>query len=368
MGISFAKSIKFGAVRFNFSSGGIGVSVGVPGLRIGTGPRGAYVSGGMGGFRYRKSLDKSSSTPRLSGQKRFMQPSYPDQNTTPSTDPNVVASVEHETKNVLELADASGDDLLQSMNEQRNKASLWPFVAAGLAILLFILKSNSENWNPVVVPTLIIVFAILILWVRWHDNLGKLTVLFFDPDEETNALFKTLSSAVQNASNTRKLRSVANTSQYADSKYSAGASQGLKLVNASFYLGQAPGIVSNIVVPILTASKTTLAFYPDRVLAIQGKSVGAIAYKDLQAISRPSLFIEKESLPSDATVVDHTWEYVNKKGGPDKRFKDNRQLPVCQYNNLQIYTASGIDIRFMGSRAKGFDPLAQAIDIVRNQR
>jgi len=47
MGVSFAKSVKFGAVRFNFSGSGIGISVGIPGLRIGTGPRGAYIGGGM---------------------------------------------------------------------------------------------------------------------------------------------------------------------------------------------------------------------------------------------------------------------------------------------------------------------------------
>ena len=38
MGVSFSKSIKFGAVRFNLSGSGIGVSVGIPGLRIGTNP------------------------------------------------------------------------------------------------------------------------------------------------------------------------------------------------------------------------------------------------------------------------------------------------------------------------------------------
>lgn len=368
MGLSFAKSVKFGAVRFNFSGGGIGVSVGVPGLRIGTGPRGAYIGGGMGGFRYRKSLGTSSSASRVPAQHRFTQPGTPGQSATPSTDPNVVATVEHETKNVLELTDASGDDLLRSMNEQRSKTSLWPFVATGLALLLYILKSNGENWNAAVVPTLFIVFAAFTLWVRWRDNLGKLTVLFFEPDTETSTLFETLSSAVQDASRTRKLRSVANTAQYSDTKYSAGATQGLKLVNASFSLGQAPGIVANIEVPILTASKTTLAFYPDRVLAFQGNSVGAISYKDLQAISAPSRFIENESLPSDATVVDHTWQFVNKKGGPDKRFKNNRQLPVCQYNKLHLSTPSGIDIRFMGSRDRGFDTLAQAIGVVRNQR
>lgn len=368
MGLSFAKSVKFGAVRFNFSGGGIGVSVGVPGLRIGTGPRGAYIGGGMGGFRYRKSLSTNSPASRVPEQQRITQPSSPGQGTISPMDANAVATVEHETKNVLELADASGDDLLQSMNEQRNKASLWPFVAAGLALLWYVLKSNSANWNAAVIPALFIVFAAFTLWVRWRDNLGKLTVLFFEPDAKTSALFETLSSAEQNASKAQKLRSVANTSQYADTKYSAGATQGLKLVNAGFSLGQAPGIVANIEVPILTASKTTLAFYPDRVLAFQSKSVGAIAYKDLQASSAPQRFIEEGALPSDATVIDQTWRYVNKKGGPDKRFKNNRQLPVCQYNKLHLSTPSGIDIRFMGSRDNGFDSLAQAIAVVRNQQ
>jgi hypothetical protein len=56
VGITFAKSVRFGAVRFNFSGSGIGISAGIPGLRLGTGPRGAHISGGIGGFRYRKSL------------------------------------------------------------------------------------------------------------------------------------------------------------------------------------------------------------------------------------------------------------------------------------------------------------------------
>lgn len=92
MGLSFAKSVKFGAVRFNFSGGGIGVSVGVPGLRIGTGPRGAYIGGGMGGFRYRKSLGTNSPPSRVPDQQRITQPSSPGQGTISSMDANVVAT------------------------------------------------------------------------------------------------------------------------------------------------------------------------------------------------------------------------------------------------------------------------------------
>ena len=35
MGLTFSRSVRFGAVRFNFSGSGIGVSTGIKGLRIG---------------------------------------------------------------------------------------------------------------------------------------------------------------------------------------------------------------------------------------------------------------------------------------------------------------------------------------------
>jgi hypothetical protein len=50
------KSVKFGALRLNFSKSGIGYSFGVKGARIGTGPRGPYVAGGRYGIYYRQSL------------------------------------------------------------------------------------------------------------------------------------------------------------------------------------------------------------------------------------------------------------------------------------------------------------------------
>jgi hypothetical protein len=109
------------------------------------------------------------------------------------------------------------------------------------------------------------------------------------------------------------------------------------------------------------AGRTTLAFFPDRVLAFQGKSVGAVSYADLQIDSFPSQFIEHESVPGDATVVEHTWQFVNKKGGPDRRFKNNRQLPVCRVNRLHMASARGLDIRLMASRDGTFNEFARAV-------
>jgi hypothetical protein len=57
MGWTFRKSFKIApGVRLNLSKSGIGVSAGVKGFRVGTGPRGGYVSAGRGPFRYRKNL------------------------------------------------------------------------------------------------------------------------------------------------------------------------------------------------------------------------------------------------------------------------------------------------------------------------
>lgn len=50
-----------------------------------------------------------------------------------------------------------------------------------------------------------------------------------------------------------------------------------------------------------------------------------------------------EGVPVDATVVGQTWKYVNKKGTPDKRFKDNKQLPVALYEEVHLTSATGLN-------------------------
>src|SRR2546425_428762 len=57
----FRRSLKLaGPLRLNLSKSGLGLSLGVPGLHIGGGPRGRYVRAGIPGtgVYYRKSLNK----------------------------------------------------------------------------------------------------------------------------------------------------------------------------------------------------------------------------------------------------------------------------------------------------------------------
>lgn len=357
MGLTFSKSVRFGAVRFNFSGSGIGMSVGIPGLRIGTGPRGAYISGGVGGFRYRRSLN---TIPRPAPA-RLQPASVVPVPTRDGPAPTIVSTQEHDTLSVLELSDSDSDSLLQSMNEQRRKTPLWPFVAGALFFLWFPLTSATKTWPSAIHLGFALIFAAATGWVYWRDKMRKLTVLFFEPDAATSEHFEGLCQALSTAAGMHKLKAIVSTSQYAERKYSAGAGEGVRFSSASLLLGQGPGVVANVQVPVVKTGRTTMAFYPDRVLAFQGNSVGAVSYNKLVVQEERMRFVESESVPRDANVVDRTWQYVNRNGGPDRRFKNNRQLPVCAYTQLNLSTASGLDIRLIGSRERGFAPLASAL-------
>ena len=88
---------------------------------------------------------------------------------------------------------------------------------------------------------------------------------------------------------------------------------------------------------------------PDKLFIIQGSKIGALNYSDITTDAHATRFIESEGVPKDAQVVGQTWKYVNKSGGPDKRFKDNRQLPICLYGELELSSVSGLNTVIMYS-------------------
>ena len=61
-------------------------------------------------------------------------------------------------------------------------------------------------------------------------------------------------------------------------------------------------------------------------------------------------FIEDGGAPGDAKVVGYTWRYVNKSGGPDRRFNNNVQIPICLYESILLTSNSGLQELFQASR------------------
>lgn len=69
---------------------------------------------------------------------------------------------------------------------------------------------------------------------------------------------------------------------------------------------------------------------------MRGRSAGAISYEQLETYWNTTIFIEEDGVPSDSVVVGQTWRFVNKNGGPDRRFNNNRQIPKVQYQQLGL--------------------------------
>lgn len=55
-------------------------------------------------------------------------------------------------------------------------------------------------------------------------------------------------------------------------------------------------------------------------------------------------YVETETVPGDAEVLKYTWNYVNNDGSPDKRYKNNIKLPICNYGAIYLNSESGLNI------------------------
>ncbi|MEW6736417.1 MAG: hypothetical protein AB1489_34310 [Acidobacteriota bacterium] len=121
-----------------------------------------------------------------------------------------------------------------------------------------------------------------------------------------------------------------------------------------FQLGHCELIESEWKVPHLeNANGGDIYFYPAFVLYFVTKdNFALLEYKEIRLEFTISQFIEEEALARDTTVIGETWAKVNKDGSPDKRFKDNYQIPIAQYGKLSITSSTGMNEEYMVSNAE----------------
>jgi len=118
---------------------------------------------------------------------------------------------------------------------------------------------------------------------------------------------------------------------------------------------------TNVEAPMLLAGRQRVYFFPDQVFVYDGSRVGAVGYPALRVTADTTQFIEQQTVPSDAQVVGSTWRYVNKSGGPDRRFNDNREIPIMLYGQLRVESDTGLREHFSCSRPEAAQRLADAI-------
>lgn len=91
-------------------------------------------------------------------------------------------------------------------------------------------------------------------------------------------------------------------------------------------------------IPVFSSSdRLPYYFYPRFV--IRGSNIDnfeVYAIDKIDFMYNSTRFIEDGIRPSDAKQVDTTYKYINKNGGPDRRYAYNPLLPILLYGNIKI--------------------------------
>ena len=91
-----------------------------------------------------------------------------------------------------------------------------------------------------------------------------------------------------------------------------------------------------------------------------------IDYADIETDYTNILKPERAGYPNDARFIEYTWDKVNKNGQPDKRFKDNRQIPVVEYLDLFLISQTGLSRGFRFSNVEIGERFQKILDIYVN--
>ena len=334
MGFYVRKSISVGPFRFNLSGSGIGISTGVPGLRVGAGPKGKYIHMGRDGLYYRQKINLPSvAQNEINNDKPLiLQP------TTNTHGPMMPVG----TQSINGNCETSSMAILNEIQEKARMTTWWPVLAI-LSFFAFLGICVSELPDTVKFLSLFI-FSVPVFILHQFEIWRKTIVLMYDLDEKHEAAFTKLLEAITYLSICGGKWRIIATGDVLNKKYHAGASYLVNRAKLEILDVEPDFIKTNVPIQKMNFGGINLFFMPDVVLVYSDSGkITAIDYDNLIIDHSQTNFTEEDPVPSDATIIGSTWRYINKDGGPDRRFNNNHKIPVCRYEEMRIKSKSGLD-------------------------
>ncbi len=333
MGWYIKKSKSVGPLRFNLSKSGIGMSAGVKGARVSFGPRGTYINLGRNGIYYREKIgggkesraSKKGST-NNAGSAR-LQYNYGKESSL--CEDAIKVSRNSYSESIL------GQKVIGNINKAR-LVSCFCIIAS--VILIYLLKEAG----------FLLSFFTFIPFSVLHS-----TKLDYELDDEAELEWEKIAEIIYGMRASKRIWLIESTSYNANTKNHSGASQSISRVDATVKLVKAKRnsgfrVKTNVPVVLIKSKKCKILFLPSGVLVKKGLVYVAYSYEQINLSASTINFIESGSIARDAEVIKRTWQYVNRNGSPDGRFKNNKQLPVCLYGSLSI-KGNNINIELLTS-------------------
>jgi Protein of unknown function (DUF4236)/Bacterial SH3 domain len=391
MGFRFRQSVQlFPGVRLNFSRSGISTTIGVRGAGVTIGPRGTYANVGLpgSGLSYRARLDRPAGRRRPSRAEDPLAPGWVEQ---PGTEPRFPshapprpdapwlgpyerigsASVEHLTSPGLQaLRDLVNNvtdrrrDLEREIAQLRTEISRFKQLETLcrlflLRLLTFALARSAERKR----------FAAEAARAELEEILAVTRFeLDFAIDDVVIREFGGLERAYQRVRRSAQIWDVTGRAAIEDSvRARTIARHSIEREPVGLDLAQAPFVHSRWqALRFGNINGEDLYLYPGFVMVRSPDGNFALIEIDkLDLQSYLVRFNEDEHVPADARVVGHTWLKANKDNTPDRRFRDNRQIPVALYGWLE-FRSGGLREAYMVSNADAAAEFATAFDRYRH--
>ncbi|MEX0271982.1 hypothetical protein AB3R30_22920 [Leptolyngbyaceae cyanobacterium UHCC 1019] len=224
--------------------------------------------------------------------------------------------------------DKSAAEIIDQINKRVKSPYYWRYCGIVTLILLLTFSQISIPLTTI----LAVVLPVATYMVRKADIKRKTTPLFYEfSDDYSENKFYSSIAAFSKLAETKSSWRLKSQVAVHDWKRNAGSSSAL--IRERSKIGkQNPNLLkANVDVWGVDAGSIKLYLLPDRFFVFQDGVYSAISYSEIQASLQDLEYVEQESLPSDATVIGQTWKYARRDGGPDKRFNNNRQLPIAKY-------------------------------------
>jgi hypothetical protein len=201
-----------------------------------------------------------------------------------------------------------------------------------------------------VLATAVFIAGMIFSWkIHKGDQLKRTTPLFYELEQDALNKFTAIQQACEALSRSARIWRIQTEQPTYDRRRNAGASSLITRHPVSVGRQSPPFIATNVDVWNIKLNDFTLFFMPDYIFVLQNGKYGAVSYDSLNVSFSPTRFIEDQAVPPDARVVDYTWQYVNKNGSPDRRFSNNRQIPIAQYGFIQFQSRTGMNIHLHAS-------------------
>jgi hypothetical protein len=309
------------------------------------------VSLGIGGFRYGRKLGLGRSSLSSGSNAHGLERPHPEP--APFDDAGRILTASAST-----LAAVAPDDVVANLQKSLRRPNLFKAYAwvAGVSALLL------TGAAPILGLLAAVGLVGLGVYVHRWDRGWRCSQLIYDLDDpEIGVRVAMANLAGQALGSVSMMWHVHHATATHDRKRNAGASTLIKRTRTRTVPGTLSGIELNIDPWAVPVGPQQLLFLPDRLLVWDGRVLAGVPYEYLECRANSVRFIEDGAVPSDAQVVDTTWQFVNKQGGPDRRFANNRELPVVNYGELLLSSPSGLCVFLQTSTAAAASDAARSL-------